>query len=185
MSNYKDAQRARKNAVERYRYYRRKRNILDKYSTIQNEVIPELMKYMDEDYYAFWETQYDSMTPSYFDEAINKIYYEPEDETAPFEVSLSEEYYDRLLNVNETIAKDFYNALDYVYDYTSLSEIDIEDLLSQCEEYISTIEGIYEGYVSNRPTATEQDQRNNMYWAATRTLHKMMKDVFHIELKEY
>ena len=184
MASYKEAQHARKNAVERYRYYRRKHDIMDTYDKSSQSILP-LHKGMDEEYYEAMKEYYNSLDPEYFENEIEENYYEPEDDTAPFDVSLSEEYSERLHDVNETIGSDFDNMLDYVYNYTSLSELDIEDLLLQCEDYISTIESIYQGYVSNRPGRTEQDQRNNMYWAAKKTLNKMMKDVFHVYARDY
>lgn len=181
MATYQEALKAKKNATERYRYYRRKHDIGDTYSS-QQSVIPILEKGETSEYYDYMTAYYNSLDPEYYEEKIEEIYYEPDDDTAPFDVSFSDEYSDRLHKLSDLIGGDFDSIIEYVYDYSGLSEIDIEDLLSQCESYISTIEGIYSGYVSNRPTSSTLEERNNMYWASKRTLNKMANEVFGIDI---
>lgn len=183
MATYEIAIRHRKNAVERYRYYRRKNGIMDTYDT-SSHIIPTVEKGMESDYYDYMVDLFDSFSPEDLQEIIKEQYFEPKDETAPFDVSFSEEYSDRLHKLDYLIGDEFEAMIDYVYDYSGLSEIDIEDLLSQCESYISHIEGIYAGYISDRPTASTVQQSNNMYWAARKTLSKMGREVFGIDTKE-
>lgn len=175
MATYEQAKRARKNATERYRYYRRKNDIFDTYNA-DSHVIPTLEKGMDEEYYEYMKDYFNSLDPEYFEEKIEEEYYEPDDETSPYDITYFEEYSDRLHAVDEYVGTQFDNMIQYISDYTSFSTAEIEDILSECEEYISEIEEKYNEY--DKPNSGKT--QTNSQHASIRILNKMQREMFHV-----
>lgn len=175
MATYNEAVKHRKNAVERYRYYRRKNDVLDTYDT-SSHIIPTVEKGMDADYYDYMVDLFDSFSPEDLQEIIEEQYFEPEDETSPYDMTYFEEFSDRLHVVDDYIGDQFDNMINYISDYTSFTPSEIDDILSECEEYISEIEEKYNEYDQPNSGKTQ----NNSQHASMRILNKMQREMFHV-----
>lgn len=171
MATLREARLARKAAIERFRYYRKKHNIPATKEEIQS-LYPTVTKGLTEEQYEREIQYFKGETGERMKEIIEEYYLEPEDETAPIENSVYFDYWDRLNAIDPMLKDQFVNMIDNVSRFYSGS---IEEILSDGgEKYIAEIEETYSRY----PDALDVKKMNNLYHHGVAILNKMGEELF-------
>ena len=180
----KEARRERRNARDRINYYFKKKGLPIRFSDVAN-MMPKVSGKMSLSelnqaikLFKAWTSgriqEYVQEMQDFIQESLQDF----DEEMAPEPFNVREAYSDMLHGLDENIGEYFDSVMEYLDEYSSFTEVEIDELLDDYPGYFDTIRKYYEEY--------EDDQRgrNTKYWGSRKVINQMMAEIFHVYVNE-